>query len=86
MKKNTLNINLSHFITPGNSLAPKLKWIHSFKKALEFRGNCLRQIFKRFINTFYTRSLFFGAVKLTKNVDPDKCGYSGYDIGFDARP
>ena len=46
----------------------------------------MRQIFKRFINTFYTRSLFFGAVKLTKNVDPDKCGYSGYDIGFDARP
>ena len=25
----------------------------------------------------------FGAVKLTKNVDPDKCKYSGYGIGFD---
>ena len=25
----------------------------------------------------------FGTVKLTKNVDPDKYRYSGYDIGFD---
>ena len=23
----------------------------------------------------------FGAAKLTKNVDPDKCSYFGYDIG-----
>ena len=27
----------------------------------------------------------FGAVKLTKNADLDKYGYSGYGIGFDAR-
>ena len=27
----------------------------------------------------------FGAVKLTKNTDLDKCKYSGYGIGFDAR-
>ena len=26
---------------------------------------------------------FFGGVKLTKNVDPDKYSYSGYGIGFD---
>ena len=25
----------------------------------------------------------FGAVKFTKNVDIDKCGYFGYGIGFD---
>ena len=25
----------------------------------------------------------FGAVKLTKKVDPDKYGYSGYGSGFD---
>ena len=25
----------------------------------------------------------FGAVKLTKNADPDKYKYSGYGIGFD---
>ena len=27
----------------------------------------------------------FGAVILTKNTDIDKCGYSGYGIGFDGR-
>ena len=27
----------------------------------------------------------FRAAKLTKNVDPDKCKYSGYGIGFDSR-
>ena len=27
----------------------------------------------------------FGAVKLTKNADPDKYNYSGYGIGFDLR-
>ena len=26
----------------------------------------------------------FGGVKLTKNVDPDKYSYSGYEIGFDS--
>ena len=26
----------------------------------------------------------FGAVKLTKNADPDKNSYSGYGIGFDS--
>ena len=27
----------------------------------------------------------FGAAKLTNNADPDKNGYNGYGIGFDAR-
>ena len=27
----------------------------------------------------------FGAVKLTKNADIDKCKYSGYGIGFDSK-
>ena len=27
----------------------------------------------------------FGAVTLTKNADIDKCGYSGYGIGFDRK-
>ena len=30
------------------------------------------------------QNYFFGAVKLTKNVDPDKYKYSDYGIGFDA--
>lgn len=27
----------------------------------------------------------FGAIKLSKNLDPHKSSYSGYDIGFDVR-
>ena len=30
-------------------------------------------------------NFLFGAVKLTKNADPDKYSYSKYDIEFDAR-
>ena len=31
------------------------------------------------------KNCLFGAVTLTKNADIDKCGYSGYRIGFDRR-
>ena len=34
---------------------------------------------------FYIKEFLFGTIKLTKNDDPDKYGYSGYGIGFDAR-
>ena len=33
---------------------------------------------------FMLDNCLFGAVKLTKNADPDKYGDSGYGIGFDA--
>ena len=36
-------------------------------------------------NGFTLRNILFGAVKLTKNVDPEKYSYSGYDISFDVR-
>ena len=40
----------------------------------------------RDLNTdFILGNCLFGAVKLTKNNDPDKYGYSGYGIGFDSR-
>ena len=36
------------------------------------------------LNTDFTLSnCIFGAVKLAKNIDPDKYKYSGIDIGFD---
>ena len=39
---------------------------------------------KRFKHRFYIRcNCLFGAVILTKNADPDNCGYNGYGIGFD---
>ena len=31
------------------------------------------------------KNCLFGAVTLTKNADIEKCGYSGYGIGFDRR-
>ena len=34
---------------------------------------------------FTLKNCLFGSVKLTKNADPDKCKYSGYEIGFDSR-
>ena len=40
----------------------------------------------RDLNTDFTLgNCLFGAVKLTKNDDPDKYGHIGYGIGFDAR-
>ena len=40
----------------------------------------------RGLNTDFTLSdCLFGAVKLTKNADADKYGYSGYGTWFDAR-
>ena len=38
-----------------------------------------------YLNTTFTLgNRSFGAVKLTKNADPDKYCYSGYGIQFDA--
>ena len=38
---------------------------------------------KRGLNTDFTlNNCLFGSVKLTKNAEPDKFGYSGYGIGF----
>ena len=34
---------------------------------------------------FTLKDCLFGAVKLTKNADPDKYSYSRYGIGFDSR-
>ena len=39
---------------------------------------------KRLKNKFTLGDWLFGAVKLTKNADPDKYGYSDYGIGFEA--
>ena len=40
----------------------------------------------RHLNTNFTlNNCLFRTVKLTKNADPDKYKYSGYDRGFDSR-
>ena len=47
----------------------------------------LYEISKNFnISSYPTlENCLFGAVSLTKNVDIDKCKYSGYGIGFDRK-
>ena len=65
---------------------------------LEFKGSCLKQdkVFTFFAYeldrwsqdlsaNFTLKDCFFGAVKLTKNADPDKYSSSRYGIGFDSR-
>ena len=44
-----------------------------------------QDIWSRDLNTdFGLKHCLFGAVKLTKNTDPDKYSYSGYGIGFNS--
>ena len=40
---------------------------------------------KNLSTDFTLNNCLFGSVKLTKNADPDKYKYTGYDIGFDSR-
>ena len=40
---------------------------------------------KKFKHRFYIRQLLIWILKVTKNADPDKYKYCGYDIGFDTR-
>ena len=48
--------------------------------------SCILDSWSRYLNTDFTLgNCLFGAVKLTKNADPDKYGYTGYGIGFDPR-
>ena len=42
-------------------------------------------IFTPIFDDFTLKDCLFGAVKLTKNADPDKYSYSGYGIGLDFR-
>ena len=40
----------------------------------------------KYLNAVFTlKACLFGAVKITKNSDPDEYSYSGYGIGFDSR-
>ena len=39
----------------------------------------------RFKHCFTLKDILFGAGKLNKNPDLDKCFYLGYGIGFDSR-
>ena len=51
-----------------------------------FNISCTQYTWSRDLNTNFTwDNCLYRAVKLTKNSDRDKYGYSGYGIGFDSR-
>ena len=56
------------------------------KKVINIYFSYMLTPWLRNLNTDFTlKNCLFGPVKLTKNADPDKYKYSGYDIGFDSR-
>ena len=73
-----------------------LKHHNDSKAFIEYLNN-MDNIYENLVRIFYEINLWpytqgadfmsgnfsFGTVKLTKNIDPDKCSYSGYVIGFD---
>ena len=79
--------------TGNKSLSPKLLLTDSSKMRLEFIENSLKQEYKtpftpnNIVNLFviyelnrWLKDCLFGNVKITKNTDPDKYSYSGYEI------
>ena len=80
--------------TGNKSLSPKLLLTDSSKTGLEFIESSLKQEYKtpftpnNVVNLFviyelnrWLKDCLFGNVKITKNTDPDKYSYSGYEIG-----
>ena len=56
------------------------------KKGVTFLLLMLLDTWAKDVNTYLIPSdCLFGAVKLTRNADPNKDWYSSYGIGFDAR-
>ena len=74
------------------AFVPKLIGDYLFNNIVTFNGICLKQsyeldIWSKDLNIDFTLgNCLFGAIKLVKNVDPDKYKNSGYGIGFDFRP
>ena len=63
----------------------RLSSIFSHKNVVNLYISYTQDTWSRDLNTDFTLSnCLFGAVKLTKNFDPDKYGYTCYGIGFDA--
>ena len=65
------NEKVSSHITENYCLFPKVIWINNWRIRVGFKGTFI-----------FTKYLFFGAVKLTKNADQDKYYYSGYGYSY----
>ena len=73
------NINFNgHSLINNNISVPK--------KVIKLCISNILNSWLRHSNTDFTwKKPLFGSVKLTKNIDPDKCKYSSHGIGFDSR-
>ena len=61
--------------------------IYVFWKILNLYISYTLDTWARDFNTYFTLgNCLFGTINLTKNADPDKYRYSGYDIAFNALP
>ena len=76
--------------TSDNILNARLNYFNNPKFWVEFNGIFLKLDKVTFANWYITFEILSGqwfcvngAVKLTKNLDPDKCSYSGYIILID---
>ena len=86
--------SITPFSAPNNFLIPLLNYLGT-KIRVKFSGSCLKQ--DKVTYTHGTRvniyivydptleNYLFGAVTLTKHVNIDRYGYSGYGIGFDRK-
>ena len=78
------NRPLPHAKFAGNCFI--LNSISLHQKILNLYIFCTLDIWSRNLSIDLTLvNCLFGVLKLTKNADPDKYGYSGYGIGFDVR-
>ena len=60
--------------------------VSAFRKVINQYISDILDTWSRDLNTNFTLgNCLFGAMKLTKNADPDKYGCSGYGTGFNAR-
>ena len=93
---NTINYSLSPKVVWINNSRIRLKFKGSCLKQAKvtFTQNDFVNLFiayeldrwSRDLNTdFILKNCFFGSLKLTKDVDPDKYKYSGFDREFNSR-
>ena len=91
IKTNNYSVNpcMDHYDTSKIRIKFDQSFVNRFPPTI-LHGNILNiyivyEITSDYKNINYPRleNCLFGSVKLTKNPDIDKYGYSGYDIGFD---
>ena len=66
----------------GSCLTQSNKFTYTHKKIVNIYIVCELGASSSNVNDPTLKNCLFGAVTLTRNADINKCGYSGYEIGF----